>query len=146
MRKWRNPRSPASDDWSVVHQVVLPLGFRPEVLRLAHEAPMAGHVSIRRTRSRIMAHFWWPRLYKDTVQFCRTCHVCQVVGKPQSVVKPVSFVPIPVFEEPCSKVLLVGPLSRTKPKKKRKKKSRTKVKNKRKKKKRKGKKFKIKVY
>ena len=143
MRKWRNPRSPASDDWSVVHQVVLPLSFRPEVLRLAHEAPMAGHVGIRRTRSRIMAHFWWPRLYKDTAQFCHTCHACQVVGKPQSVVKPASFVPIPVFEEPCSKVL-VGPVSRTKPRKKRKKKTRTKLKNKRRRRKRKGKKFKIK--
>ena len=145
MRKWRNPRSPASDDWAVVHQVVLPLSFRPEVLRLAHEAPMAGHVGIRRTRSRIMAHFWWPRLYKDTTQFCRTCHVCQVVGKPQSVVKPESFVPIPVFEEPCSKVL-VGPVSRTKPRKKRKKKSRTKLRNKRRRRKRKGKKFKIKSW
>ena len=143
MRKWRNPRSPASYDWSVVHQVVLPFSFRPEILRLAHEAPMAGHVGIRRTRSRIMAHFWWPRLYKDTAQFCRTCHVCQVVGKPQPAVKPASFVPIPVFEEPCNKVL-VGPLSRTKPRKKRKKKSRTKLKNKRRRRKRKGKKFKIK--
>ena len=120
-----------------------PLSFRPEVLRLAHEAPMAGHVGIRKTRSRIMAHFWWPRLCKDTAQFCHTCHACQVVGKPQSVVKPASFVPIPVFEELCSKVL-VGPLSRTKPRKKRKKKSRTKLKNKRRRRKRKGKKFKIK--
>ena len=106
MRKWRNPRSPASDDWSVVHQVVLPLSFRPEVLRLAHEAPMAGHVGIRRTRSRIMAHFWWPRLYKDTAQFCCTCHVCQVVGKPQPAAKPAPLIPIPAFEEPFSKVLV----------------------------------------
>ena len=57
MRKWRNPRSPASDDWSVVHQVVLPLSFRQEVLHLAHEAPMAGHVGIRRTKSRINGPF-----------------------------------------------------------------------------------------
>ena len=143
MRKWHSPRSPASDDWSVVHQVVLPLSFRPEVLRLAHEVPMAGHVGIRRTRSRIMAHFWWPRLYKDTAQFSRTCHAYQVVRKPQSVVKPASFVLVPVFEEPCNKVL-VGSVSRTKPRKKRKKKSRTKLKNKRRRRKRKGKKFKIK--
>ena len=115
MRKWHNPRSPASDDWSVVHQVVLPLSFRPEVLRLAHEAPMAGHVSIRRTRSRIMANFWWPRLYKDTAQFCHTCHVCQVVGKPQPAAKPAPLIPIPAFEEPFSKVLVdcVGPWPRT---------------------------------
>ena len=36
MRKWRNPRSSASDDWSVVHQVVLPHGYRSEVLQLVH--------------------------------------------------------------------------------------------------------------
>ena len=51
MRTWRNPRSPASDDWSVVHQVVLLHGYRSEVFRLAHEAPMAGHVGIQKTRS-----------------------------------------------------------------------------------------------
>ena len=97
MRKWHNPRGPASDDWLVVHQVVLrTLCFRPEVQRLAHEAPMAGQVGIRRTRFRIMAHFWWPRLYKDTAQFCHTCHVCQVVGKPQPAVKPA-----PPHFDPC---------------------------------------------
>ena len=40
MRKWCNPHSPTSDVWSVVHQVVLPLSFRPEVLCLVHEAPI----------------------------------------------------------------------------------------------------------
>ena len=116
MRKWRDPRSPASDEWSVVHQVVLPPGYRPDVLRLAHEAPMAGHVGIRRTQSRIMAHFFWPQLHKDVVQFCRTCHVCQVVGKPQPAIKPAPLMPVPAFEEPFSKVMVdcVGPLPRTK--------------------------------
>ena len=62
VRKWRNPRSPTSDVWSVVHQVVLPPSIWPEVLCSAHEAPMAGHVGVQRTRSQIMAHFWWPWL------------------------------------------------------------------------------------
>ncbi|MDJ0933722.1 RNase H-like domain-containing protein [Breoghania sp.] len=116
MRKWRNPRSPASDEWSVVHQVVLPRGYRSEVLRLAHEAPMAGHVGIRKTRSRIMAHFYWPRMYKDVAQFCRTCHTCQVVGKPQPAIKPAPLMPVPAFEEPFTKIMVdcVGPLPRTK--------------------------------
>ncbi len=116
MRKWRNPRSPASDDWAVVHQLVLPSDFRPEVLRLAHEAPMAGHVGIRKTQSRIMAHFYWPKLHADVVQYCRTCHVCQVVGKPQPAVKPAPLIPVPAFQEPFSRVLVdcVGPLPRSK--------------------------------
>ena len=118
MRNRRNPHdhSLVSDDWSVVHQVVLPLSFRPEVLHLVHEAPMAGHVGIGRTRSRIMAHFWWPWLYiKDTAQFCRSCHVCQVVGKAQPAVKQAPLIPIPAFEKPFSKVSVdcVGPLPRT---------------------------------
>ena len=116
MRKWRNPRCPASDDWSIVHQVVLPHGYRSEVLHLAHEAPMAGHVGVRKTRSRIMAHFYWPRLQKDVAEFCRTCHVCQVVGKSQPAIKPAPLMPVPAFEEPFTRVLVdcVGPLPRTK--------------------------------
>ena len=65
MRKWRDPRSPASEVWSVVRQVVLPPSYRPEVLRLAHEAPVAGHVGVRKTQARIMAHFYWPQLHID---------------------------------------------------------------------------------
>ena len=115
MRKWLNHRSRASDVWSVVYQVALPLSFRPEVLRLVHEVPMTGHFGIRRTRSQIMAHFYWQWLYKDVVQFCRICHVCQVVGKPQPAVKSAILIPIPAFEEPFSKVLVdcVGPLPTT---------------------------------
>jgi len=112
MRKWRDPRSPASETWSVVRQVVLQPSYRPEVLRLAHEAPMAGHVGIRKTQARIMAHFYWPPLHKDVVNFYRTCHVCQVVGKPQLATKPAPLVPIPAVDEPFSHVLVncVGPL------------------------------------
>lgn len=81
MRKWRNPCSPAIDNWCVVHQVVLPTLFRQDVLRLAHEAPMAGHLGIRKTQSRLMTHFYWPQLHRDVVKVCRTCHECQVIGQ-----------------------------------------------------------------
>ena len=85
MRKWHNPRSPTSDVWSVVHQVVLPLCFRPEVLHLPHEVTMAGDAGIRRTRSRIMAHFWWPRLYKDVAQFVIHAMYVKLWGNPSQL-------------------------------------------------------------
>ena len=77
---------------------------------------MAGHVGIRKTQSRIMAHFYWPRLHRDVAQYCRMCHVCQVVGKAQPAVKPAPLIPVPAFHEPFSKVLVdcVGPLPRSK--------------------------------
>lgn len=116
MRKWRPPTRPATDDWSVRSQVVLPLCFRSEVLRLAHETPMSGHLGIRKTQEKILRHFYWPKLHGDVVKFCRTCHVCQVVGKPNQVVPVAPLHPIPIVAEPFSCVLIdcVGPLAKTK--------------------------------
>lgn len=49
-------------------------------------------------------------------QHCKTCHVCQVVGKPNQVIPPYPLYPIPVVGEPFDRVLVdcVGPLPRTK--------------------------------
>ena len=100
MRKWRPPQRPADEEWSIVHQIIVPPSYCPEILRLAHEIPMAGHLGIRKTQARITNHFYWPKLHKDVVHFCKTCHVCQVIGKPQPSIKPAPLIPIPVFEEP----------------------------------------------
>lgn len=75
---------------------------------------MAGHPGIKKTESRFMVHFYWPKLHKDVVEYCRSCHTCQVVGKPQYYIKPAPLVP--AFEESFTSVLIdcVGPLPRTK--------------------------------
>ena len=39
MYKWRPADVPADADWFVKHQIVLPKGFRTEVLSSAHENP-----------------------------------------------------------------------------------------------------------
>ena len=44
MRKWRPPNVPASEEWSVVHQIVVPKVYQSEILKLAHESPMGGHL------------------------------------------------------------------------------------------------------
>ena len=85
-------------------------------MRIAHEIPVAGHLGIRKTQARVMAHFYWPKLHQDVVEFCKTCHTCQMVGKPQPSIKPAPMIPIPAFDEPFTRVLVdcVGPLPRTK--------------------------------
>lgn len=116
MRKWRPPTRPATEDWCVLAQVVLPACFREEVLRLAHEVPMSGHLGIRKTQEKVLRHFFWPKLHRDVVEFCRSCHVCQVVGKPNQVIPVAPLHPLPVVSEPFSRVLIdcVGPLPKTK--------------------------------
>ena len=115
MRKWRPPQVPAEDDWAEYHQIVVPQSYRPEILSMAHETPLAGHLGVNKTYNKMAKHFYWPRMKGDVVKFCRSCHTCQVVGKPNKKIQKAHLQPIPAFEEPFSRVLVdcVGPLPKT---------------------------------
>ena len=116
MRKWRSSEVPADDVWAVNHQIVVPKICRSEILSLAHETLMSGHLGLNNTYHKILNHFYWPGLKTDVSHYCRSCHTCQVVGKPNQVVLKAGLQPIPAFDEPFSRVLIdcVGPLPKTK--------------------------------
>ena len=116
MRKWQSPTAPASYEWKVVYQVVIPHKYRHDILSLAHETPMAGHLGIKKTYRKILNHFYWPGIQKDVKHFCRTCHTCQMIGKLNQRPPPAPLKPIPVSAEPFSQVIIdcVGPLPKTK--------------------------------
>ncbi|KAL2103146.1 hypothetical protein ACEWY4_000014 [Coilia grayii] len=116
MRKWRPLTASAQDEWRVLFQIVVPASCRDEILSLAHDHHFAGHLGVNKTVDRILRYFFWPGIKKDVVHYCRTCHVCQITGKPNQVVPPAPLQPIPVASEPFENVILdcVGPLPRTK--------------------------------
>ena len=115
MRKWRPSDVLADDERAVKHQIVVPSSYRPHILSLAHDTPMSGHLGINKTYQRTRA-FSWAYSRKDVVEFCRSCHTCQVVGKPNQTLPKAPLQPIPAFEEPFSRVIIdcVGPLPKTK--------------------------------
>ena len=96
--------------------MVLPLCYREDILKLAHGVPTAGHLGIRKTQAKVQQHFYWPKMHRDIVNFCKTCHACQMGGKPNQVIPKAPLIPIPAFEEPFTRVLIdcVGPLPKTK--------------------------------
>ncbi|XP_069996593.1 uncharacterized protein [Penaeus vannamei] len=116
MRKWRPRHVGAGDEWHVVHQVVVPAPYRSQILSLAHDSPLSGHMGINKTCRKIMNHFYWPGLRRDVVNHCRSCHQCQVVGKPNQKIPVAPLYPIPVISEPFSHVIIdcVGPPPKTK--------------------------------
>ena len=116
MRKWRPLTASAQDEWRVLFQIVIPVSFRGEVLSLAHDHHFAGHLGVNKTTDRILRHFFWPGLKRDVVNYCRTCHSCQITGKPNQVIPPAPLQPIPVASEPFEHVILdcIGQLPRTK--------------------------------
>ena len=115
MRKWRPPDVPADDEWTVSHQVVVPRSYRSEILNMAHETPMSGHLGVNKTYNKILNHFFWPGIKADVSRHCKSCHTCQMVGKPNQTIPKSPLQPIPAFEEPFSRIIIdcVGPLPKT---------------------------------
>ncbi|XP_071954190.1 uncharacterized protein [Antedon mediterranea] len=116
MRKWRPRHAQVHDVWAVVHQIVVPKVYHDDVIGIAHDNSMSGHLGVRKTHDKIIQHFWWPSLKKEVSRYCRLCHICQVVGKPNKKIPVAPLKPIPAFGEPFSKVMIdcVGPLPKTK--------------------------------
>ena len=116
MRKWRPPDASAVDEWTVNHQIVVPRVYRPEILNLAYDTPMSGHLGVNKTYHKILYNFYWPGLKSDVSQFCKSCHTCQMVGKPNQTIPKDHLQPIPAFGEPFSRIIIdcVGPLPKTK--------------------------------
>ena len=95
---------------NAIVQIVAPAKFRKMVLQMAHD--QSGHMGVRKTYDRILRYFFWPRLKKDVSDYIRTCHTCQITGKPNQVIKPAPLHPIPAIGEPFEHIIIdcVGPL------------------------------------
>ena len=56
MSKWRSPEVPADDERAVNQQIVIPKIYISEILSLAHEIPMSGHLGVKKTYHEILNH------------------------------------------------------------------------------------------
>ena len=55
---------------------------------------MSGHLGINKTYHKIINHFYWPGLKSDFSKYCKTCHTCQMVGKPNQTIPKAQLQPI----------------------------------------------------
>ena len=85
--------------------------MRANLLHLAHEIPAAGHLGVAKTKDRLLRHFYWPSISRDTRNFCRSCDVCQRIGKGAACL-PAPLRSLPLMSEPFCQVAIdiVGPL------------------------------------
>ncbi len=58
-------------------QVVVPKGLREQVMKVAHESLMGGHLGARKTVDRIQSQFYWPGIGGDVRRHCMSCDICQ---------------------------------------------------------------------
>ena len=87
-----------------VRQIVVPELYRKQVMKLAHESIIGGHLGKKKTVDRITSNFHWPGVVADVARFCRSCDICQ---------KTVPLGEMPLMEELFKRVamVLVGPIS-----------------------------------
>ena len=99
------------------YKIVVPKPYRQEILCLAHETSMGGHLGTNKTYHKIWTQFYWPKIKSDVSKFCRSCQVCQVVGKQNQNNPKAHLKPIPAFEKPLSRVVVdsIDPLPKTMP-------------------------------
>ena len=91
-------------------QLVLPQQCRAVVLRLAHDIPLAGHLSIKKTRERVLQCYYWPGILSDVATYYRTCEVCQRSQSWHPV--KAKMVTMPLISKPYQRITMdfVGPL------------------------------------
>ena len=92
-------------------QLVVPSKYRAGVLKLAHEAIMAGHMGIKKTTERVLSEFYWPGVCGDTSRHCRSCDICQRTI-PKGKVPRVPLGHTPLIDTPFQRVAvdIVGPI------------------------------------
>ena len=92
-------------------QLVIPEGFREEVLRLAHETLMSGHLGIKKTLDRVVSEFFWPGVCGDVARFCKSCDTCQRTIQKCRVTK-VPLGKMPLIDKPFKRVAvdIVSPI------------------------------------
>ncbi|KAL5475858.1 hypothetical protein EMCRGX_G025729, partial [Ephydatia muelleri] len=96
-----------------VEQLILPRQCRKVVLKLGHEAPLAGHMGRNKTLCRVLQRFYWPNINGDVAEWCRSCPNCQKTHNRKT--PPVPLIPLPIMTEPFSRIAMdiVGPLLRS---------------------------------
>ena len=106
-------RESCTVDGTPFEQVVVPTSCRQDIIKIAHEIPMAGHLGRNKTAKRILAHFDWPTLFRDVREFCRSSDRCQKAGGRKCGKVPL--IPLPIMSVPFQRIPMdiVGPLPKS---------------------------------
>jgi hypothetical protein len=78
-------------------RIVVPFDevLRLDILHEYHDTPVSGHLGREKTYLSMSRSFWWPRMYRHTELYVRSCDSCQRVKPSPSSSAPLQSLPIP---------------------------------------------------
>ena len=56
---------------------MVPKKDRKRFNEVAHAIPFGGHMGSRKTRKMLLQNFFWPGMFTDIAEYCRSCVQCQ---------------------------------------------------------------------
>lgn len=60
-------------------KVVIPKALRKELLEVAHQDPLSGHLGVEKTLTRLRESYYWPKMHQDVQKEVQQCAICQQV-------------------------------------------------------------------
>jgi len=76
--------SPANNSGTEEFLLVVPVQYRTQLLRLAHDGKCSGHLGAHKTEQRLKALFHWPKMQPMIRNYVRSCAQCQMVAAKQN--------------------------------------------------------------
>lgn len=103
---------PDTNPW----KLVIPKDKITHILHENHDVTQAGHLGIEKTYQRVAKEYYWPGMYRDTVNYIKKCDTCQRIKTIQS--RPAGLMGTRIIEEPWTVVAsdIMGPLPLSKQK------------------------------
>ena len=94
-----------SQSGETIKQIVVPKIFRELILQIGHDIPFSGHLGNKKTRDRILPHFFWPGIFSDVASYCRSCPKCQKITA-KGRISRVPLISPPLIEEPFKRIVI----------------------------------------
>lgn len=92
-------------------RLVVPKALHQMILHLGHTIPWSGHLGRQKTYERVSQRFYWPKMYQDVQDYCKTCTECQMVA-PVRTADRSYLQPLPIIGTPFERIGMdiIGPL------------------------------------
>ena len=83
-------------------------------MKLAHDIPWSGHLGIEKTKDRVLQNYYWPGVFKDVADYCRSCPECQKTACRRRG-ETAKLGQMPILDEPFRRVGIdiIGKLNRS---------------------------------
>ena len=108
---YRSYKHPHVNGGKPIRQVMVPTPLRRQLMEVAHESIMGGHMGMKKTADKIQKAFYWPGIQGDVSRHCKSCDICQKTVNKGSVPK-VPLQKMPLIDMPFKRVAidLIGPI------------------------------------